>query len=199
MLRRKVAQFFPGHSIQDAQGQPITDGIIAIKRRDVLHLVAIIEAKAGPDAAKELAWERTPRSEEDLRYAVDLLKERRSDLRGVRAAHLIKRFRRTLEKIMDRELPRRESGQARKDIERAAPGYGRGSTTVMVSGKPMKLRGGSASTLIIAVVPKDVTPSSLTPKAIRDQHAILKFERVNIHLDTSQLQGLATRLLRARR
>jgi hypothetical protein len=194
----KGAVFLEGHRIKDAHGRQLTDGIVAVKKGNELHIQALVEVKSGPGAAAGLRSERTPREDQDLKYAVDLLRQRDPRVRGRSSAELEKSHARTLQSIMEKELSRVESGQVRRTLERTIPSVRKRGTVIEVDGKQMLLVGASASTLVLAFLPKDLVSRTLTPKAMRQDHGILNFKVERISLTVDKLGSLAKRVAAAR-
>src|SRR5262249_33123072 len=88
-------EFIPGHLIRDAEGKIFTDGVLAYREGDRLHVVALFESKAGKASAQKLkrAWKAMPEAGTAEWH----------DLRKDAIAELQERFP-ALEKKLPREL-----------------------------------------------------------------------------------------------
>ncbi|GAB1691922.1 DUF4157 domain-containing protein [Krasilnikovia sp. M28-CT-15] len=143
---KEALEYIPGHLIKDSSGQ-FTDGMIIIRRGETVEVVAILEAKAGKESARELRAVRE--SVRDLGYkSLDELEsltpktagvtaetlenvkwQRRQAIEELREAHPDKipsrmssgEIDRLYKAEVDKELkrlPATEGGQVRNDIER---------------------------------------------------------------------------------
>ncbi|HWQ14151.1 MAG TPA: hypothetical protein VNL77_15235, partial [Roseiflexaceae bacterium] len=196
--RRGKPVFFAGHRVKDANGRQFSDGLIGAWEGDILHVVKIIESKAGPLAAGGLAERRLRLSRDDwrelYREAVEELRRRRADLARTHSSVILKQHRAEVRAIV-RELLRpevqTEEGQARADIERLVPNFGAGHITILIDGKPVKATGSPSSTTIAGVVPKDIDSKQIAAAA---QATGLKVEIEHAALSEPELFALASQV-----
>jgi hypothetical protein len=93
-----------------------------------------------------------------------------------------------------RSISQRESGQARRDIERLTPDEGANHTSLLIDGQEAKVVGSPGTTTIVSVLPQDVKGEPIAEK-IREQG--LKAETTNMPISQSQLAQLAAKIAAA--
>jgi hypothetical protein len=163
-------EFFPGHLIRDARGRQITDGILAHWVGNELEIVAVFEAKAGPRAARELAFasggisKLTKEERDELRaYAIDIFRDRRAEARLTGAPFPTTRVK-IDEMIRDIELEvnlTEQGGQVRRDVERMAENEDGTPAKLLIGTELTSVRISPTKTKFFGVLPKNVPPGDL--------------------------------------
>lgn len=200
-------EFIPGYLLRDENSRLITDGILGYRENGVFRVVKIFEAKAGEEAAEKLLAESTRMSkagwQEVRKYAADAV---RADL--IESGKLSQAEVKNLEKMtvdqirkahpaeykkMFGNLIAEEAGQARRTLERLAPGGDHPTTLYRVDdAAPLKVSAGPVSTQMTGVVPQNVDPSDLI-KGIKAQG--LNVDIIKSALTQDELRSLAQSII----
>jgi Domain of unknown function (DUF4157) len=187
-------EFLPGYMLRDENGRLITDGILGYRDKDVFRVVQVFESKAGEEAAQKLVAEATKMSKKGWRelrqYAADAVRE---DL--IEGGRLSERQVQSLEKMSADQIRRaypaeykkvfnqamaEEAGQARRTLERLAPGGDNPTNLFRVDdATPMKITAGPVNTQVTGLVPANVDPADLLKG--------LQAQRLNVDILKSQL------------
>ena len=208
-------EFIPGHSIADADGRLITDGIIGYWEGDRLKIVTFFEAKGGAPSARGLrtSWTGIPKAERAELYkkAEDLgldalrkdqtyqdlgeaLSEAASDVKHAKKAaaklsldEVIKQFPNDVKKAWS-NLPQTEAGQITKTTERLTEGGG----TLKINGKDVQTSTiGGRKPRAVGVLPAGVTEDTL--EATLKKSGITNFERLQ-EIPQAELNDMASKL-----
>jgi len=186
-------EFIPGHLIRDTAGRQWSDGVLAIRQGNTLHILTIFEAKAGKRSARELSLASSSISDLSKEEREELRAEAREDLRKLRqrARRTGKPVTKTLEDI-EKEFHLTElGGQVRRDIERAAPSEGQTSTKFLVDNVETNVIVSPRGTRVVGVLPTDVKSKSM----IKDLRGLdYTFDVLNIDIKQNELETLAKEL-----
>jgi hypothetical protein len=154
----KKLEFIPGHLVRDSAGRQISDGLLAYRDGEKLVIAAVLEAKAGKQAARELSLKKggmsslTKAERQELRAnAKDVWREQRDE-----ALAAGKPFKKTLDEVEKEYALSELGGQVRRDVERLADGarIRVGTETFGVSISPTR-------TKFFGVLPKDVRATTI--------------------------------------
>jgi hypothetical protein len=201
-------EFIPGYMLRDENGRLITDGILGYRDKDgVFRVVKVFEAKAGEDAAEKLLEESTRMSKagwRDLRqYAADAVRDDLIEAGKMSAADVQKLERMTADQVrrahpaeykkMFNDLVAEEAGQARRTLERVAPGGDHPTNLYMIDdATPLKVTAGPVSTQMMGVVPANVDPADLI-KGIKAQG--LNVDIIKSQLTQDELRTIAQSII----
>jgi len=195
-------EFFAGHEITDMQGAALTDGILVKRNGDKLELSSFFESKAGPTAKKGLTSEYTSFADlsdkelENLRNtAVDELKKRYPELKTIASDTIKEQYKTEVDAIV-RGLPRSESGQIRKSIERLIPNEGETTIRLKINGVETEVLVSSrvSKTKAVGVLPSDVKSGRLG-KTLKAEG--LNYKDFSIGIKTKELESLAEDIAKA--
>jgi hypothetical protein len=196
-------EFVSGDRIRDAAGQQLTDGMIIRRRRDgVFEVAAFAESKAGEASARGLGASRktfSSLSADDLR---ELENEAISELRvragydvdyvgpmpGMSREELLATRGDEIQALM-RDLHGADMGQLRKDFERLLPGVDDKDVTILIDGKPTRVRASTKTTRAIGFTPSDVS----IQQTIQNLEG-LQLEARQIGMTAEELEALARQL-----
>ena len=189
----KAAEFVPGHLVRDVRGKQFSDGLVIVREGDTVHVMAVIEAKAGKASAAELKGLYTPlkdMTDDELKILrMEAIEEWRQanagkipGARTMKSADVDANFKSDVDKIL-KDMPKTEAGQGSLDIER----IGRDGA-LFLDGQLTKVRGGR-QTKVVAGVPSDVPKDALTKNLGKKQGLNVGVEQLD--LSSKQLHGLA--------
>ncbi len=192
----KKLEFIPGYSIRSLSGRQITDGILVYRNNGVLEIVAIFEAKAGKNAARELSMKKasiSALSEADrteLRaYAKDVWRDERYEARKAGKA-----FTKTIEDIEDEIILSERGGQVRRDIERLSEDADGNLAQIRIGseGSPVSVRISPTQTKFFGILPKDVK-TSIIEKELRETK--YSFEMIGADISQKELKSFAEEMV----
>ncbi len=185
---RKRLEFIAGHLIRDTKGKQITDGVLAVRDGTSIEIVAVFEAKAGKNAARELSLTRTSKSsltkaeKEELRaYAKDVFREEKEI-----AAEKGVSFNKTLEQVEDEILLNELGGQVVRDIERLSA-----NNALKIGSETVPIKFSRNKTKFFGVVPKDVKTSSIETELAAEN---VKFEIIGMDVTQNDLKIVSQKL-----
>lgn len=188
----KKLEFIPGHLIRDAAGRQVTDGMLAYRQSEELVVVAIFEAKAGKNAARELSFSRgslsslTDAERAELRAnAKDVWREQRQEARAAG-----KRFTKSLEDVEKEYALSERGGQVRRDIERLAEGD-TGLARIRVGTQTHPVRLSPTKTKFFGVLPRGVRTATIE-KQLKDSG--FAYEILGVNITDRDLKAIAARL-----
>ncbi|KAH8652618.1 hypothetical protein BGZ60DRAFT_436208 [Tricladium varicosporioides] len=203
----KAIEFVAGHSIHSASGKvgrQITDGMLGYWEKDVFNILAIFEAKAGRDGARELSFLKgsleklTAKEKKELRaYAKEIMAEEKEIAED--AGRL---YSRTVEDI-EKEVIHEEPGQIRRDLERldATVNKETGANIlpkIRIGSREVEVKLNSISkTKIFGIVPKGVRISTIqkeVPKEFLFEAIAAPIHRKDLQAVANDLVGLAEKL-----
>ncbi|QKW48686.1 hypothetical protein [Streptomyces buecherae] len=203
---REKLEFVPGHLISDRKGAGVTDGILAIRRKSVLHVEAIFEAKAGfGQTARGLSRGRgglsSLKSAEDRATFLNLVKNRLRNEREI-ARLTGKPYDKTLDDLIKEYQLAELGGQFRRDVERLSPSDIEKLEQIYIGEELIRIGISPTRVKLFAVVPGDLPVAEA--KIIHEELLADHFQYVEIiGADTTraelnqmagQLKGLAQRL-----
>jgi hypothetical protein len=189
----KKLEFIPGHLIRDLSGRQITDGVLAFRDGEKLVLVGVFEAKAGPNAARELSFARdsisglTPGELTELRVnARDVWREQRDVAKALKQPYT-----KSVEDVMKEYALSERGGQVRRDIERLAAGTG-GPTRLRVGTQELEVDFSATRTKFFGVIPKGVRSATIEAQLAAEK---VTYEILGVDVTSSQLDDIARKLV----
>jgi hypothetical protein len=196
---QQTLEFIEGHRITSMKRKQFTDGVLAIHHPDgSWEVVTIFESKAGRGAFRGL--ERSGKSlakmtEEELKQlrevAIEELIEKHPELESLSIAEIEKAHAKEIDRIM-KDIPRTESGQIRRDIERLIPEEGETTTPIRIDGEPAQVSGSLQKTRIVGVLPSDVSVGDLPGRLKKEG---LQFQALDMDITAKDLNSLAGEIL----
>ncbi len=197
-------EFIPGYKIRGDKGRLLTDGILGYREGNKFRVVKVFEAKAGESSAEKLLEEGGRMSYGDWR---ELAEEATDDLRTeILSGHLDVKERAAIERMSGTDLRKAyrtryreiskgllqdEAGQARRTLERLAPGESRKTTTIYVDHEPMWVTAGPVQTRVSGYLPSNVDTTAMA-KGIGEQG--IKFDALKATLNQDELLALSQEL-----
>jgi hypothetical protein len=188
----KKLEFIPGHMLRDVRGRQITDGILAYRDNGVLEIVAVFEAKAGQNAARELSKSKgslsslTEAERAELRaYARDILRDRRLEAR--RNGKL---YRKKLADIMREIALSEHGGQVRRDIERLSQSTA-GRAVLNVGSELIPVSISVQKTKFFGIVPKNTTTKTIEAQLQKEK---FRYEMIAVDIKASELKTLSEKM-----
>jgi hypothetical protein len=188
----KKLEFIPGHMLRDVRGRQITDGILAYRHNGVLEIVAVFEAKAGQNAARELSKSKgslsslTEAERAELRaYARDILRDRRLEAR--RNGKL---YRKKLADIMREIALSEHGGQVRRDIERLSQSTA-GRAVLNVGSELIPVSISVQKTKFFGIVPKNTTTKTIEAQLQKEK---FRYEMIAVDVKASELKTLSEKM-----
>jgi hypothetical protein len=183
-------EFVPGHIIRDLNGRQITDGIIIQRMGNSVEVLAIFEAKAGQNAARELSIASTSMSElskaeriELRAYAKDVYSELLEEAR-LRGTTVTK----TIDDVEKEIILSEKGGQIRRDIERLH------GSTIKIAGVETTVAVSPQKTKFFGVVPQGIRFGNIETEL---KSLGYKFEFLGIEITQSDLQKIAEEIMKA--
>jgi putative toxin of predicted polymorphic toxin system len=187
----KQLEFIPGHMVRDLKGRQISDGILAFRSNGELHIVAIFEAKAGKNAARELSLAKgsmsslTQAEKAELRAnAKDVWRDRKAEAKLAGQP-----FSEKVEDIMAEYALSEQGGQVRRDIERLAPSGGK--ATLRVGSERLLVNMSPTQTKFFGVVPRNVALGTIEAQLKAEK---VTYEMLAVDIKDTELKALAEKM-----